>query len=304
MTTPTTKKEAAKPGVAKRALIQLRVTGFQGKFPAANNLEQAMQQRAAALGYEEVGTVTIDSASTESLKLINVAANAIEPVRLVGILDDVLKTFMGTGYSIELGQVAGPVRTEMKLVRLTRKEYKASKKVEAEKSAKLTDKAGAKPVDAKTAVTKAIKPIATSKLLIGRRTGAYKKLSKKYAIRDASAANIQDRVYNASGTNWAKPNEEAEFIAKFLFAAYGLSAVANGSQLTVSFDSSMPVEELDAIVSKVQVARIPSTKTEENATTMSAWLDAHPGIYVDTQAPDAYYVIGPEDRITDLPTLK
>ena len=131
MTTPTTKKEAAKPGVAKRALIQLRVTGFQGKFPAANNLEQAMQQRAAALGYEEVGTVTIDSASTESLKLINVAANAIEPVRLVGILDDVLKTW-GTGYTIELGQVAGPVRTEMKLVRLTRKEYKASKKVEAD----------------------------------------------------------------------------------------------------------------------------------------------------------------------------
>ena len=64
MTKPiTSKKEASKAATTKRALVQLRVTGFgDSKFPSAANLETAVQNRAQALGYNEVGTVTIDSA--------------------------------------------------------------------------------------------------------------------------------------------------------------------------------------------------------------------------------------------------
>ena len=97
MTKPiTSKKEASKAAATKRALTQLRVTGFgDSKFPSATSLETAVQNRAQELGYNEVGTVSIDSTSTDAMKLINIAANDIEPVRLVVVLVVALAVLIG-----------------------------------------------------------------------------------------------------------------------------------------------------------------------------------------------------------------
>lgn len=288
MTKPiTSKKEASKAASTKRALIQLRVTGFgDSKFPSVTNLETAVQNRAQALGYNEVGTVTIDSTSTDALKLINIVANDIEPVRLVGILDDVLRNFLNAGYVVEFVQSAGPVRTEMKLVRMTKKQYKASKAAEAAKSA--VKKAG------KSAIR-----------LLGRRSGACRRIAREYAKRQLAAAPEQSRSYLASGSNWAKPDLEATLIANYLFAAYGISAEATGNKLTIKASSSESLESYDPMISSIQVARAVGQKNDANMAIVSAWLSEHPGIYADTTTdPNAYFFIGPEVIIDQLPKLQ
>ena len=246
MTKPiTSKKEASKAAAVKRALIQLRVTGFgDSKFPSATNLETAVQNRAQALGYNEVGTVSIDSTSTDALKLINIAANDIEPIRLVGILDDVLHNFLNAGYVVEFIQSAGPVRTEMKFVRMTKKQYKASKAAEVAKSA------------VKPAAKKAKKSAkATAIRLLGRRSGACRKNAREYAKRQMAAAPEQSRSYLASGSNWAKPDLEAMLVANYLFAAYGISAEATGNKVTITASSLESLESYDPMIGGLQVAR-------------------------------------------------
>ena len=292
MTKPiTSKKEASKAAPTKRALIQLRVTGFgDSKFPSATNLETAVQNRAQALGYNEVGTVTIDSTSTDALKLINIAANDIEPVRLVGILDDVLRNFLNAGYVVEFVQSAGPVRTEMKFVRMTKKQYKALKAAEVAKSAKKT-------------VTK--KTEKSTIRLLGRRSGACRKIAREYAKRQMASAPEQSRMYLASGSNWAKPDLEAKLIANYLFAAYGISAEATGNKLTITASSAESLESYDPMISGIQVARAVGLKNDANMAVVSAWLSEHPGIYVDTTTdPNAYFFIGPEVIIDQLPKLE
>ena len=296
MTKPiTSKKEASKAAPTKRALIQLRVTGFgDSKFPSATNLETAVQNRAQALGYNEVGTVTIDSTSTDALKLINIAANDIEPVRLVGILDDVLRNFLNAGYVVEFVQSAGPVRTEMKFIRMTKKQYKASKAAAVAKSA------------VKPAAKKAEKSSkATTIRLLGRRSGACRKIAREYAKRQMSTAPEQSRSYLASGSNWAKPDLEAMLIANYLFAAYGISAEATGNKLTITASSAESLESYDPMISGIQVARAVGLKNDANMAVVSAWLSAHPGIYADTTTdPNAYFFIGPEVIIDQLPKLE
>lgn len=292
MTKPiTSKKEASKAATTKRALVQLRVTGFgDSKFPSATNLETAVQNRAQALGYNEVGTVSIDSTSTDALKLINIAANDIEPVRLVGILDDVLRNFLNAGYVVEFVQSAGPVRTEMKFVRMTKKQYKALKAAEVAKSAK------------KTVTKKAEK--ATIRLL-GRRSGACRKIAREYVKRQMASAPEQSRVYLASGSNWAKPDLEAKLIANYLFAAYGISAEATGNKLTITASSAESLESYDPMISGIQVARAVGSKNDANMAAVNAWLREHPGIYVDTTTDlNAYFFIGPEVNIDQLPKLE
>lgn len=292
MTKPiTSKKEASKAASTKRALVQLRVTGFgDSKFPSVTNLETAVQNRAQALGYNEVGTVTIDSTSTDALKLINIAANDIEPVRLVGILDDVLRNFLNAGYVVEFVQSAGPVRTEMKFVRMTKKQYKASKAAEA----------------AKSAVKPAVKKAGKSAIrLLGRRSGACRRIAREYAKRQLAAAPEQSRSYLASGSNWAKPDLEATLIANYLFAAYGISAEATGNKLTIKASSSESLESYDPMISGIQVARAVGQKNDANMAIVSAWLSEHPGIYADTTTdPNAYFFIGPEVIIDQLPKLQ
>lgn len=300
MTKPiTSKKEASKAVATKRALVQLRVTGFgDSKFPSATNLETAVQNRAQTLGYNEVGTVSIDSTSTDALKLINIAANDIEPVRLVGILDDVLRNFLNAGYVVEFVQSAGPVRTEMKFVRMTKKQYKASKAAAVAKSTEKPAKAAKA-----TKATKATKP--TTIRLLGRRSGACRKIAREYAKRQLAAAPEQSRSYLASGSNWAKPDLEATLIANYLFAAYGISAEATGNKLTITASSSESLESYDPMVSGIQVARAVGLKNDANTAMISAWLSAHPGIYVDsTTDPKAYFFIGPEVVIDQLPQLE
>ena len=295
MTKPiTSKKEANKAATTKRALIQLRVTGFgDSKFPSATNLETAVQNRAQALGYNEVGTVTIDSTSTDALKLINIAANNIEPVRLVGILDDVLRNFLNAGYVVEFVQSAGPVRTEMKFIRMTKKQYKASKAAAVTKSTEKTAKKAEKSSKA------------TTIRLLGRRSGACRKIAREYAKRQMSTAPEQSRSYLASGSNWAKPDLEAMLIANYLFAAYGISAEATGNKLTITASSAESLESYDPMISGIQVARAVGLKNDANMAVVSAWLSAHPGIYVDTTTdPNAYFFIGPEVIIDQLPKLE
>jgi len=292
MTKPiTSKKEVSKAAATKRALIQLRVTGFgDSKFPSATNLETAVQNRAQALGYNEVGTVTIDSTSTDALKLINIAANDIEPIRLVGILDDVLHNFLNAGYVVEFIQSAGPVRTEMKFVRMTKKQYKASKAAEVAKSA------------GKPATKKAGKPTIQ---LIGRRSGACRKIAREYAKRQMAAAPEQSRSYLASGSNWAKPDLEAMLIANYLFTAYSIEAEATGNKVTIKASSSEPLESYDPIIGGLQVARAVGLKNDANMAIVQAWASEHPGIYVDTTTdPNAYFFIGPETSIDQLPKLQ
>lgn len=295
MTKPiASKKEVSKAAPTKRALIQLRVTGFgDSKFPSATNLETAVQNRAQALGYNEVGTVSIDSTSTDALKLINIAANDIEPVRLVGILDDVLRNFLNAGYVVEFVQSAGPVRTEMKFVRMTKKQYKASKAAEVAKSAAKSD---VKPT--KKAGKSAIR-------LLGRRSGACRKIAREYAKRQLAAAPEQSRSYLASGSNWAKPDLEAMLIANYLFAAYSIDAEATGNKVTITASSSESLESYDQMISSIQVARAVGLKNDANTAVVSAWLSEHPGIYVDTTTdPNAYFFIGPEVIIDQLPKLE
>lgn len=292
MTKPiTSKKEASKAATTKRALVQLRVTGFgDSKFPSATNLETAVQNRAQALGYNEVGTVSIDSTSTDTLKLINIAANDIEPIRLVGILDDVLRNFLNAGYVVEFVQSAGPVRTEMKFVRMTKKQYKALKAAEVAKSTEKTV--------AKKAGKSAIR-------LLGRRSGACRKIAREYAKRQMAAAPEQTRSYLASGSNWAKPDLEAMLIANYLFAAYGISAEATGNKLTITASSAESLESYDPMISGIQVARAVGLKNDANTAVVSAWLSEHPGIYADTTTdPNAYFFIGPEVIIDQLPKLQ
>lgn len=285
------KKEASKAATTKRALIQLRVTGFgDSKFPSATNLETAVQSRAQALGYNEVGTVTIDSTSTDALKLINIAANNIEPVRLVGILDDVLRNFLNAGYVVEFVQSAGPVRTEMKFVRMTKKQYKALKAAEVAKSV-------AKPA-AKKVGKSAIR-------LLGRRSGACRKIAREYAKRQLAAAPEQSRSYLASGSNWVKPDLEATLIANYLLAAYSIDAESTDNKLTIKASSSESLESYDPMISGIQVARVVGQKNDTNMAIISAWLREHPGIYVDsTTDQNAYFFIGPEANIDQLPTLE
>ncbi len=296
MTKPiASKKEASKAATTKRALVQLRVTGFgDSKFPSATNLETAVQNRAQALGYNEVGTVSIDSTSTDALKLINIAANDIEPVRLVGILDDVLRNFLNAGYVVEFIQSAGPVRTEMKFVRMTKKQYKASKAAAVTKS---TEKTVAKKAE------KSVK--ATTIRLLGRRSGACRKIAREYAKRQLTATSEQSRSYLASGSNWAKPDLEAMLIANYLFAAYSIAAEATGNRLTITASSAESLESYDPMISGIQVARAVGLKNDANTAVVSAWLSEHPGIYVDaTTDPNAYFFIGPEVQIDQLPTLE
>lgn len=295
MTTPITKKEAAKPGVSKRALIQLRVTGFEGNFPNANSLQTAVQNRATALGFDEVGTVTIDSASTDAVKLINIAASSIEPVRLVGILDDVLKTFMSAGYVIELGQVAGPVRTEMKLSRMTRKAYKASKAAEVKKSAPVKKEA---TKVAKTTTTKS----ATD--LVCRRTKSMKKFSHKYATRDLAPEAIQTRTYKVTASEGINPEIEAELMGIYINAMWAFETTVNGTNVQVKFNAGSSVEELDAKIASIAVIKIPGQKTEANLAAVTTWQQAHPAVYVATSIdPQAYMAVGAKDQLTGAPQL-
>lgn len=301
MTTPITKKEAAKPGVSKRALIQLRVTGFKGNFPNATNLQTAVQNRATALGYKEVGTVTIDSASTEDVKLINIAATNIEPVRLVGILDDVLKTFMSAGYVIELVEVAGPVRTEMKLSRMTRREYKASKAVEVKKSA--PEK---KATSEKKTVTKAAKATMTKSAtdIVCKRTKSTKKFARKYATRELAPDAIQTRTYKVTASEGISPEIEANLMGIYINAMWAFETAVDGTTVKVMFNAESSVDELDAKVASIAVAKIPGKKTDANLATVTAWQQARSSVYVATSIdPQAYMAVGPKDQLVDLPQL-
>lgn len=299
MTTPITKKEATKPGVSKRALIQLRVTGFKSNFPNVDSLQKAVQNRATALGYNEVGTVTIDSASTEELKLVNIAANDIEPVRLVGVLDDVLKSFMVTGYAIELGQVSGPVRTEMKLVRMTRREYKAANAAATTKSVVQT-----------TTTTPAAKKTATPNIaskafeLTCKRTKSHKKFTRAYAVRDVAADQVQTRTYAASGSEGVSPETEATLIGFYLNAMWQFESEVTGASIKVKFNSEAPVEELDSKVGSIAVLRIPGQKTAANLAAVATWQQARAGVYVSTGTdPQAYVAVGPKDQMVEVPKL-
>lgn len=307
MTTPVEKKEAPKPKVkiTKRALVQLTVTGFQGEFPRPVNLSNALQQRAATLGYLNVGEVTVDAKSTDVIKFVNIAATDVEPVRLIGILDDVLKTLIPSGYDIALADVTGPVTTELKLKRMTKKQFKLAKQAIAAATAIKS------APQAKTAVKPAAKVDITKKALtfIGKRTGAYKKISRKYAVRQLEPGvapdptKMQNREYNASGTDGVAPEVEARMVASFLYAAYGLEAESVGAKLVVGADASLAGSEVDSLVAAITMIKVPGAKTVENLKAITNWQDAHSGVYVDTTMEDGWYVVGPSDRIKDVPTL-
>jgi hypothetical protein len=120
-----------------------------------------------------------------------------------------------------------------------------------------------------------------------------------------AAAPEQSRSYLASGSNWAKPDLEATLIANYLFAAYGISAEATGNKLTIKASSSESLESYDPMISSIQVARAVGLKNDANMTVVSAWLREHPGIYADTTTdPNAYFFIGPEVIIDQLPKLQ
>ena len=303
MTTPVQKdKGAFKPQVAKRALIQLAVSGFDNEksFPSAANLAGAFQARAKALGYETIGEVTIDAASTDTRKIVNIVATDIEPVVLIGILDDVLKTFMTNGYKIELYHVTGTVATEMKLVRMTKRQFKAAKQAAATKAA--------------TVVTKAA--VATSKRkvmpLLGRRSNACRKIARQFALRSVDTSGAQmvpegieglRRVYAASGSAGVTPDVEAFQIARFLFAAYGINAVANGAEVSVAVEANTDIPALDSVVGNVEVVKVPGAKTDANAIVLQEWLKSHSAVYLDSNYPDAFYLTSTKGQITDLPKL-
>lgn len=311
MTTPVVEKKVDKTRVAKRALIQLRVTGFQGVFPRAANLATAVQQRAAALGYENVGEVTIDSASTDNMKLVNIAATEIEPVRLVGILDDVLKTFLGGGYTIELNNVTGAVTAEMKLSRLTKKQYKEF--VAKAKTADTTKAAVAASTKTAAVVKTANKAatVKTKRAFLGRRTGAFRKIARNYTMRSVSPSGggpngeTQTREYTASGTTGITAAEEAAVIARFLFAAFGLNAVATDAKIVVTGPASASVPELDSLVGNIVAQKVVATFNDDNANIIDNWMSYHPGVYVDSMtANDGYIFVGPKELVVDLPALK
>ena len=314
MTTPVVvEKKVDKTRVAKRALIQLRVTGVQGGFPSAANLATAVQQRAAALGYENVGEVTIDSASTDTVKLINIAASEIEPVRLVGILDDVLKTFLGGGYTIELSDVAGAVTAEMKLSRLTKKQYKefAAKAKTADTTKAASNKATVVEKTADKATADKATTVKTKRAFLGRRTGAFRKIARNYTTRSVSPSGggsngeTQTREYTASGATGITAAEEAAVIARFLFAAFGINAVATDAKIVVTGPASASVQELDSLVGNIVAQKVVATFNDDNANVIDDWMSYHPGVYVDSMtANDGYIFVGPKELIVDLPALK
>lgn len=303
MIKPVVAKDSAKvkPKITKRALIQLTVTGFQGAFPSQANLMSAIQQRATALGYNGVGTVSIDALSTDVSKIVNVAATDIEPVRLIGILDDVLKTFVPGGYDIELGDVVGPVSTKMHLKRVTRKQAKLSKQTLVTAAKSVEAKPAVKPVVATaTAQPKVFKSVP----FVGKRTNAFRKIARKYATRSVVPSETKFRSYNASGADGITPAFEALFVAKFLAAAYGFNSESAGNKVNVSgVGSTVADEDLDRLVAGISVVKIPGAKTEENFKIVEDWRIAHPGVYVDTTVDDGYYAVGLAESITDVPKL-
>lgn len=308
MTTIATKKETT-----KRALVQLRVVGINGVFPSGVNLEKAIQQRASALGYQGIGTVTVDAASTDAVKLVNIAATDIEAVRLVGILDDVLKTFIGGGYTIELVQVAGTTTAEFKFTRITKKQLKLNRAAAADKiTSKPADATkAAKPdvtKDAKVTVTKDVKPVATvakstKGRFFGRRASASRKLAREYVKRDLTVAGAQPREYVASGAVGVSAEVEAAMIARFLFAEYSISAVAEGAKLKVTVLAEDDVAVIDQLVSSVSVRWVLGEHTSDNNTAVEEWITANAGMYVDSNDAAGYFIIGPKDNETAVPTL-
>lgn len=266
----------AKPAVV-RALVQLVVTNFgDSKFPSDQNLSQAVANHAANLGYDGVGTTTISDKSDDKTKIIEVAAVDIEPMRLVGILDDVLKNFLNNGFKISFNSVKGPISSEFTFRRMTKAQYKASKVASAGKNTadvKSDSKAKtvktAEPKAAKS-VTKGFTPLSrktmNKRFLEGALTRKQRKIAKREIVQTADGQSIHYAFQATGGDNYSA-SEELYLLERLLKKFWPrANAKIEGDKLLVDNIAS-PEDVLNT-----KAVLTPFKYSEENHAKLEEWL--------------------------------